>query len=490
MIAGEQLVRALDNSEGIIMITDSEGKIDFVNKSFERVYGYTKDEVVGKKPSVLKSGFHSKAFYDNLWQTITKGKTWSGDLVNRAKNGEIISEKASISPVFSEDNSHITGYVSVKHNITERKKLKEQLDIHEQVFEKIFENSPVGIFILDALKSDGEIYDFRINRANLRAASIFNRISFYEQYLSSILENINIPGILNEHSSHQHGEEVWEWDDVCRGKVLEFKLFNLGFNQKCMMISDVSAKVKMESRLKESEAHLRELNETKDKIFSIIAHDLKNPFQSIIGFATMLNEGLEGYSSLEIKKMASRISDVSEQTYKLLDDLLTWSKSQLGQLAPKPVNVKVNDLVNKAFEQLSAQAAKKDLDLINDCDGDSLVKADRDMMEFVVRNLVHNGIKFTTPGGKVRCYTTSGNDIVSLHVEDTGIGIQPAKRKEIFSLSGNLSTSGTSEEAGTGLGLMLSREMVEANQGTIDVESEPGEGSCFTITLPKSSKKE
>ncbi|MFW5890393.1 MAG: PAS domain-containing sensor histidine kinase [Marinilabiliaceae bacterium] len=487
MIAGEQLVRALDNSEGIIMMTDSKGKIDFVNKSFERVYGYTRDEVVGKKPSVLKSGFHSKTFYDDLWQTISKGKTWSGDLVNRAKNGEIISEKASISPVFSDDNSTITGYVSVKHNITERKKLKEQLDIREQVFEKIFENSPVGIFILDALKSDGKVYDFRINRANLRASSIFNRISFYEQNLSSVLENKNIPGILDEHLSQRHGDEVWEWDDVSRRKVLEFKLFNLGFNQKCLMVSDVSTKVKMENRLKESEAHLRELNETKDKIFSIIAHDLKSPFQSIIGFATMLNEGLEGYSSLEIKKMATQISDVSEQTYKLLEDLLTWSKSQLGQLTPKPVKTNVRDLVSKAFDQLKAQAEKKDLDLINESDDELSFKADLDMLEFVVRNLVHNGIKFTTPGGKIRCYTTAGDDTVSLHVEDTGIGIQPAKQSEIFSLSGNLSTSGTSKEAGTGLGLMLSREMVEANQGTINVESELGEGSCFTVTLPKSS---
>ncbi|MGM0375628.1 MAG: PAS domain-containing sensor histidine kinase [Bacteroidota bacterium] len=490
MIAGEQLVRALDNSEGTIMITDSEGKIDFVNKSFERVYGYTREEVIGKKPSVLKSGFHSKAFYDEMWQTITKGKTWSGDLVNRTKNGEIISEKASISPVFSDDNSTITGYVSVKHNITERKKLKEQLDIREQVFEKIFENSPVGIFILESLKSDGQIYDFRIDRANLRASSIFNRISFYEQHLSSILENKNIPAILNNHHSNQHGEEVWEWDDMCRGKILEFKLFNLGFNQKCLMVSDVSAKVKMENRLIESEAHLRELNETKDKIFSIIAHDLKSPFQSIIGFATMLNEGLEGYSSLEIKKMASRITDVSEQTYKLLEDLLTWSKSQLGQLTPKPVKVNLHDLVVKVFEQLNAQAGKKDLELINDCGGDLLAKADQNMMEFAVRNLVHNGIKFTTPGGKLRCYTSSGEDAISLHVEDTGIGIQPSKQKEIFSLSGNLSTSGTSEEAGTGLGLMLTREMVEANQGTIHVESKPGEGSCFTITLPQPSKDE
>ncbi|MFO8000464.1 MAG: PAS domain S-box protein [Marinilabilia sp.] len=488
MISGEQLVRALDNSEGVIMLTDAEGNINFVNKSFERVYGYKRDEVVGKKPSVLKSGFHSKTFYDDLWETISAGKSWSGDLVNRTKNGEIISEKASISPVFSDDNTIITGYVSVKHNITERKKLKEQLDVREQLFEKIFENSPVGIFILDALRSDGDIYDFKITRANLRSSVIFGRISFYEQHLSSVLKKKNISGLLREHKSLRQGEEVWEWEETCAGKVLEFKLFNLAFNQKCLMVSDISSKVTMEQRLKESEAHLRELNETKDKIFSIIAHDLKNPFQSIIGFASVLSEGLDSYSPDELKKMASRISDVSEQTYKLLEDLLTWSRSQLGQLSPKPVRIQVRSLVEKAFGQLNPQAEKKGIALVNDIEDDLYVKADRDMIEFVVRNLIHNGIKFTTPGGKVRCFSSKEGDKVFVHVKDTGIGIQTDKQKEIFSLSGNLSVSGTSEEAGTGLGLMLSREMVEINNGRISVESEPGVGSCFTVMLEEAGE--
>lgn len=485
MIAGQQLVKALDNSEGIILITDADGTIEFVNKSFERIYGYAKEEVIGKKPSIIRSGFHSKAFYDELWNTIKNGNNWNGDFVNRTKDGTIVSEEASVSPVFADKSDEIIGYIAVKYNISERKKLKEQLELREQLFERLFENSPVGIFVLEALKSGDEIYDFNISRANLKSSVIFNRISFINQHLSTVLKTKNIGGLLKKYKTIQQGEEVYEWEDFYSDKVLEFKMFNLSPNQKCLLITDISSKVEMESKLKDSEKHLRELNETKDKIFSIIAHDLKNPFQAIIGFASMLNEGVDKYSTLELKKMAGKISDVSEQTYKLLEDLLTWSKSQLGQLSPKPTKLNAHDMVEKIFEQMKVLADKKNINLVNDINQSDLIKGDSNMLEFAIRNLVHNGIKFSTPGGKVHCYTSSIEDKLALHVEDSGIGIQPSKLKEIFTLKGNLSTTGTSEEAGTGLGLMLSNQMVELNNGEIKVSSEPGKGTCFTVVLEK-----
>ncbi|WP_010663660.1 sensor histidine kinase [Marinilabilia salmonicolor] len=483
MIKEQQLVKALDNSEGIILITEPDGTIVFANKTFEKVYGYTREEVLGKKPSVLKSGFHSKKFYDELWQSIANGNNWSGDLVNRSKSGEIIAERASISPIFSDDNTKITGYIAVKYNTSERKKLKAQLEAKEHLFEKLFENSPVGIFMLQALKQDGEVVDFLIDQANLKSSSIFNRISFIGQYLSGILKNVDIPSLLRDSHTKQHGEDVFEWEDLYNGKILEFKLFGLGGMQYCLLVTDVSAKVKMENRLKESEAHLRDLNDTKDKIFSIIAHDLRSPFQAIIGFASLLNDGIEEQSIPEIKNMARQISNMSEQTYKLLDDLLTWSRSQLGQLKPVPVPLNLKHLVERCYNQLSLVADKKSIRLNCDVSDDLYIRADKDMLEFIVRNLVHNGIKFTRNGGQVRCWSALDGSKALLHVEDTGIGIQEVKQKEIFSLSANLSTSGTSEEAGTGLGLMLSKQMVDLNKGKISVFSEPGKGSRFTVTF-------
>lgn len=487
MIDGQQLVKALDNSEGIILIAEPDGTIVFVNKTFEKVYGYSREEVTGKKTSILKSGFHSNKFYSELWDTIKSGKSWSGDFVNRTKSGEIISEKASISPIFSDNNVDISGYVAVKYNISERKKLKAQLEIKEQLFEKLFENSPVGIFILEAEKSEGQIIDFRIEQANLKSSVIFNRISFIDQKLSSVIKIQNIQGLLRDNKTVQQGEDVYEWEDVCKGKILEFKLFGLGGTQYCLLATDVSTKVKMENRLKDSEAHLRELNETKDKIFSIIAHDLRSPFQTIIGFASLLSDGIEEKSIPQIKEMARQISNMSEQTYKLLDDLLTWSKSQLGQLKPVPVKVDGKILVDKCFDQLGMVAEKKGVNLKNEVPEGVTIRVDKDMLEFVIRNLVHNGIKFTRKGGNVRCFSEVSENEVLIHVEDTGIGIQEGKQDRIFSLSGNLSTNGTSEEAGTGLGLMLSKQMIDLNHGKIRVTSEPGRGSCFTVAFEKLS---
>lgn len=487
MIKEQQLVKALDNSEGIIVITDADGRIVFVNKTFEKVYGYSREEVTGKKPSILKSGLHSKGFYQDLWAAISSGKSWSGDLINRSRSGELIVEKASISPIYADDDITITGYVAVKYNISEKNRLTEQLEAKEQLFEKLFENSPVGIFVMEAIEADHEIYDFKIERANLRSSVIFNRISFIDCNLSSVLKAVNIRRILQQHKTIQQGEVVYEWNGLLSDKILEYKLFRLDNRQYCLMTTDISSQIEMENRLKKSEAHLRELNETKDKIFSIIAHDLRSPFQAIIGFATLLNDGMGSSSIEEMKEMSAQITNVSEKTYKLLDDLLTWSKSQLGQLSPTSVRLNLHDLVDKVMGQMSMLAEKKKILLLNDIKEDIIIKADKDMLEFVIRNLIHNGIKFTNIKGEVRCYSSVKEGKLLIHVEDTGIGIQYGKQKEIFSLSGNLSSSGTSEEAGTGLGLMLSREMVELNGGQISLSSEPGQGSCFTISFNYSS---
>ncbi|MGQ1889708.1 PAS domain-containing sensor histidine kinase [Thermophagus sp. OGC60D27] len=487
MIREQQLVKALNSSDGIIMITDPDGAILFVNEVFEKVYGYKREEIIGSTPNFLKSGFHPRKFYDDLWQTISAGKSWNGEFINRSKSGEIISEEASISPIFSEHNNAITGFIAIKFNISERKKLKEQLILKEKSFEKLFENSPVGIFILEEIRSEGESSDYLITRANLRASVIFNRISFIDQKLSSVLEFKNISRVIEKNRTVQHGEEISEWEDVCKGKMMEFKLFGIGKNTKCLLVSDISHKVKMESMLKENEARLLALNETKDKIFRIIAHDLRSPFQAIMGFAQMLNDEMDNFSQKELKLMASQIANASEQTYKLIDDLLTWSKSQLGQLSPVFSKVKVKEISEKVFSYLATQADKKKIHLVNKVDETDVIKADKDMVEFIIRNLVHNGIKFSLPGGEVCCSSERDGKNIKVHIKDNGIGIQADKLEKIFSLSGNLSTKGTSEEAGTGLGLMLSSEMAELNYGNIEVQSEPGKGSQFTIVFPAAS---
>ncbi|MBK3518128.1 PAS domain-containing protein [Carboxylicivirga marina] len=255
------------------------------------------------------------------------------------------------------------------------------------------------------------------------------------------------------------------------------------------IVTDISSKKEIELQLKEREFKLKELNATKDKLFSIIAHDIKNPFNSILGFASLLKNNLELYSKEEIKAYIEQIAISSENVYKLLDDLLIWGKSQLGQMIVKSQYFRPKNLVDEAIENYDVQARNKKIHLSNDINQQAVVYADIDMMKFVIRNLIHNGIKFSNPNGEVRSSTFEVDNFVVLSIRDTGIGIKPEKLDVLFDINGYISTSGTAEEKGTGLGLHLSKDMVEKNGGFIEVESEVGKGTEFKIHLPKGEKE-
>nr|WP_321410249.1 PAS domain S-box protein [uncultured Carboxylicivirga sp.] len=238
--------------------------------------------------------------------------------------------------------------------------------------------------------------------------------------------------------------------------------------------------------VKQTEDNLKKLNNTKDKLFSIIAHDVKNPFNSILGFATLLRKNIDQYSKDQIKEYVERILSSSENLYKLLDDLLIWAKSQLGHMTVSKQKMQLSSLVLEAFDSFAIQANEKGVKLINDVDSEIYVEADMEMMRFVIRNLVHNGIKFTDSEGKVTCSCFTNGSYEILSIKDTGIGIKPQKLANLFDIGEFMATAGTAQEKGTGIGLNLSRELVEKNGGKIKVDSEVGVGTEFKVYLPKS----
>ncbi|MCT4644347.1 MAG: HAMP domain-containing histidine kinase, partial [Carboxylicivirga sp.] len=253
------------------------------------------------------------------------------------------------------------------------------------------------------------------------------------------------------------------------------------------IVTDINSKKEIELKLKEREVKLKELNTTKDKLFSIIAHDIKNPFNSILGFTSLLRSNLEIYSKEEIKTYIEQIAVSSENVYKLLEDLLIWAKSQLGQMTVTPQYFGLKNLVDTANENFLMHARRKQISLINDVD-EQFVYADINMLKFVVRNLIHNAIKFTHADGEVRCSVTAVDDFVVLSVKDTGIGIRPEKLDNLFDLNTYVLTEGTSAEKGTGLGLHLSKDMIDKNCGKIEVRSEVGRGTEFLVYIPASQK--
>ncbi len=236
--------------------------------------------------------------------------------------------------------------------------------------------------------------------------------------------------------------------------------------------------------LDKQKKELEEFNATKDKFFTIIAHDLKNPFNTVIGLSELLIERFETYDSKKIKDFISQIHKFSNNAYNLLEDLLQWAKSQTGRIEVKIEKMDVFELAIENITLHQEDAIRKGVTLESSIKLHTYVNADRNMVTTVMRNLISNSIKFTNRGDKIVIDAIDANDYVEISIADTGIGIPEKNLEKIFDIDSNLSTQGTADESGTGLGLIISREFVEKNGGTIHVTSKEGNGTKFTFTVP------
>ena len=249
-------------------------------------------------------------------------------------------------------------------------------------------------------------------------------------------------------------------------------------------VLDVTKLKLAEIALLQSEAQLKELNATKDKFFSIIAHDLKNPFNIIFGYSELLSKNIKKYDLNKIESQVNQIYNISKLTYNLLEDLLTWSKSQSGKLNFEPVELNFIDICIEIIEILKSNADAKNIK-INFFEMEKIhLKADYYMLKTVFRNLITNAIKFTQPEGRIDIYAEKKHTNVIITVSDNGIGIPKEHHEKLFDVAQKYSTPGTANESGTGLGLALCKEFIEKHGGKIWVESEPEKGSDFKFTLP------
>ncbi|NEW80441.1 MAG: sensor histidine kinase, partial [Gelidibacter sp.] len=241
---------------------------------------------------------------------------------------------------------------------------------------------------------------------------------------------------------------------------------------------------KMKDEIDEQSNKLKQLNSTKDKFFSIIAHDLKNPFNSIAGFTDLMIENNEIYDAAKRLKFLKIIKGSTAKVSSLLDNLLIWASSQSGNLKFNPKNINLAQQVAGVISFLEIQAINKDISILNRVEKNVLVKADENMLDTILRNLISNAIKFTQPKGEIQIYATLKKDFVEITVKDTGVGMTQAEIATIFSVSEINSNLGTSNEQGSGLGLILCRDFVESHGGKIWVESVENKGSEFKFTLP------
>ncbi len=241
--------------------------------------------------------------------------------------------------------------------------------------------------------------------------------------------------------------------------------------------------IELNTKLEESQEKLKIAVAEKDKFFSIIAHDLKSPFTALLGFSEILVEESDSLSREEIKEYSEYLRNAIVGLYKLLENLLTWSRLQRGKIEKHLEEIDLYELIIGIFSVLHANAEQKNITFKTNLESPFIITADKMMIETIIRNLISNALKFTNSGGTISVNVEKIEGFVKISVQDTGVGMSESIRKKLFKIDEHITTRGTNDEKGTGLGLILAKEFVEAHGGTISVTSKEGEGSTFTFTI-------
>jgi PAS domain S-box-containing protein len=491
----ERWKRAIASSPVPILVHDEDGKILQVSSGWTNYSGYTMEDIptladwtenaYGKRSGLAKE------YIDQLF-TIDKTKK-NGEWVITAKDGSKRIWDFQATPLGKDKNGRRVLH-SMAIDITEQKQAEEELRKSEQQLQFVLKGGQLGFW-------DWNLETNEVNRNERWAEMLGYNLADIEVSVKQWTDFIHPDDVqmaqksIQDHldgktARHQleyrmrkkDGEYIWiqdqaqavKWDSS--GRVIRMSGTH----------TDITDRKKAEEEISIQNEKLERLNSEKDKFCSIIAHDLKNPFNSILGFSQLLAEKTRDRSIEpdESEYFANLILNSSNRVMDLLTNLMEWSRSQTGRMIFNPVEFDLYKLIQN-IELLFAESSKqKSISITNEVAPGILIFADTEMISTIFRNLISNAIKFTPSGGSITISAEQKPEEIIVKVSDTGIGIPKSARQTIFSIGGNHSTRGTQNEEGTGLGLILCREFVEKLGGKIWVESELGKGSEFTFTIP------
>jgi signal transduction histidine kinase len=406
----------------------------------------------------------------------------------------------NLSP-FYDKNDSFQGQIIVMRDITVQKEAEKTLDSQNRLINTMLDNLPIGIFMVDAKNGKPLIANTRakelLGRGILPDATKENLSEVYEAYIFGT--NTQYPpnempiirGIQGE-SSHINDMEVERPD----GSRIQLEIFGcpvLDSSGKVFAslvgFLDISDRKKAEQLIQRQNKELNDLNATKDKFFSIIAHDLKNPINAILGFSELLKTQVEDLEKEEIIDFSSVIYNSTLQTSKLLENLLDWSRIKRGLIDFQPKEENLKELLYESIEPLLTLAKNKNIEIrIPPLNGLNIF-ADKQMMSSVLRNLISNAIKFTPKNGLIEIVTAINQKFIEISIKDTGIGMDREIMENLFRIDAKVNRSGTEGEPSSGLGLLLCKEFVEKHKGKLWANSEVGKGSTFSFTLPKQTQR-
>lgn len=493
--------KALNNISDSVIILSTERTILFTNNSFNKTFGYHSDNIIGKHASIIYGDGLDRDRYEEVYRSVINGG-WEGKIYLKKKSGEKLPVHLTAN-VIKNFNGNLDAIFAVAKDLTEQVKaensLQEAKDKYANLFHElrntIYESSPEGK-LLDINPAGIKLFGYD-SKEELMHVDIANDLYVNPEDRGKLKAEIEKNGYIKNYEikiKDKNGQYkvVLETSTTIRdssGKIIAYQgiLRDVTEDKKReeLMNKYVSDLAEVNMQLRNSEMELKKLNAEKDKFFSIIAHDLKSPFNSLLNLSEFLVEDISELSMEEVKSFSREINKAAQNVFNHIVNLLQWSQIKTGGLEQVIENVALASFVNNTIALIEGNAAKKDISVINDIDTRLFFKGDRNMINSVFLNLITNSIKFTPRGGQIRISADQNEDMITVMVMDNGIGINKNNLDKLFRIDEHFSTSGTSNEIGTGLGLILCKELIEKNDGEIWVKSEEGVGTTFFFTLPK-----
>ncbi len=468
------------SSLGIIRIT-TEGIPVFANQTmlrFLNLESFSELIELYNQNEKFRANFNTDKYFRSLKREI-KTNFIESEWIN--KNGKVVFFKEYITT--SKSHSNQPEYFDCVIEDETDKKIVEQLIKNCQTRDfQILKALPDILFIVS---SNGTLLESKFNSHSSffknpalligrKVNSVFPK-SVSEKLFAAIEHTLNT----NQLSSVEFSVTSEE-----REIFYEARIVVNSENQVLMLLRDITLQKEAEEQLRKVTEDLKQANASKDKFFSIIAHDLRTPLIGLIGYAEILSEDINELELSEIKEYSTNIVEISRQTIKLLSNLLEWSRLQTGKIQFNPSDLKIYSIVENIFQLLKSNAQHKEIELINSTNTNHIAYADENMIYSVLNNLTSNAIKFTRIGGRIEITSSRKADEVLISVKDNGVGIEEENLKNLFELDKSFTTPGTENEKGSGLGIILCRDFIKKHGGRIWVESKVGTGTTFYFTLP------
>ncbi|MHA7815405.1 MAG: response regulator [Pseudohaliea sp.] len=474
------------NRHALVSATDAAGRITYANEMFCRVSGYRLDELLGQNHRIVKSGEHPPAFYRDLWRTIAGGKVWQGVLCNRRKSGEPYWVESTITPFLDEDGRPYQ-YVSIRTDITERRLAELALGERERQLVEAQRLASIGSWTADfasrELAWSDEVYRiFGHEPGGFTPTFEVFEAAVHPDDRAQVRENERLAAasgyrdqiyrITRPDGSIRHLHERARMDRDAEGRPLRLT----------GTVQDVSERVEFEQTLVAALRAADEANQAKSAFLSSMSHELRTPMNAILGFGQLLayDEKLDG----EQRESVDEMLKAGHHLLELINEVLDLAKVESGRMELSIEAVDLGPVVDECLALVGPQAALRGITVAREGTEGAVVQADRMRLKQALLNLLSNAVKYNREDGTVRLAADAdGEGRLRIRVTDSGRGIPAEKLPELFQPFNRLGAESTGIE-GTGVGLSITRHLVEIMGGTVDVESEAGVGSSFWIDLP------